>query len=103
MPGDTLYKHWSYHKTTFLPEEWYLDLIAFPPNHVQCSKNPTGTKDAINEMFFDEQAKKVNVEMLGSTVRYDENGQEIESLSWNRMDVPQPDYDLENVIAMITQ
>ncbi len=45
----------------------------------------------------------MNVEMLGTTVRYDENNQEIESLSWNKMDVPQPDYDMENVIAMIMQ
>ncbi len=66
-------------------------------------QNPTGTKDAIDEMFFDERVKKVNVEMLGTTVHYDENGQEIESLSWNKMDVPWPDYDPENVVAMIMQ
>ncbi len=47
--------------------------------------------------------KTVNVEMLGTTVHYDENHQEIESLSWNKMDMPWPDYGPENVIAMIMQ
>ncbi len=45
----------------------------------------------------------MNVEMLGTTVHYDKDHQEIESLSWNKMDMPQPDYGPKNVVAMIMQ
>ncbi len=45
----------------------------------------------------------MNVELLGTMVHYDENQQEIESLSYMEMDMQQPDYHLENVIAMIMQ
>ncbi len=50
--GGTLGKHWSYHKTTYLPHEGYLNLIAYAPDCIQCSHNPTGTKDAINKIFI---------------------------------------------------
>ncbi len=61
-----------------------------------------GTKDAINEIFMEAQVKRVNVEILGTTVR-DEDGQEIESLSWKTIDIAQPNYEPENVTAMIMQ
>ncbi len=39
---------------------------------------------------------------MGTTVRYKDR-QEIESLSWKKVDVVQPDYEPENVVTMIMQ
>ncbi len=52
--GDMLYKHWSYHETTFPPLEGYLNLVANSLDHQTLANNPTGTKDVIDEMFFQE-------------------------------------------------
>ncbi len=42
------------------------------------------------------------MQILGTTVHYKDQ-QEIELLSWKKMDVMQPDYEPENVTAMIMQ
>ncbi len=77
-------------------------MIIFPPDCATCEHNPTGMKDAINEIFMEARVKHVNVEILGTTIR-EENKVEIESLSWKTIDVPQPDHEPENVTAMIMQ
>ncbi len=74
VPGDRLYRHFTYHETTFPPYEGYLNLVANAHDHQTQAGNPTGTKDAIDEMLFEEQVKTVNVELLATTVAYDEEG-----------------------------
>ncbi len=83
-----------------LPE---FDRLPSQPHHLFPQvHNPTGTKDAINEIFMEAWVKHVNVDILGTTIQ-EENKQEIESLSWKTIDVLQPDYEPENVTAMIMQ
>ncbi len=97
-----MYKHWSYHKTTYLPLRGYLDLIAFPPDRATCERNPTGTKDAINEIFMEARVKHLNAEILGTTIQ-EEDKVEIAAVSWKMINMPQPEYELETVTAMIMQ
>ncbi len=70
--GDRLYRHFSYHETTFPPHEGYLNLVANVKDRQTLAGNPMGTKDAIDEMFFEEWVKTVNVELLTTTVTFDE-------------------------------
>ncbi len=106
-PGDRLYRHFTYHETTFLPHEGYLNLVANAKDHQTLANNPTGTKDAIDEMFFEERVTTVNVEILATTVTYEEDAdgqrQAKEELTVQEMTTQRPDYAAQNIVAMIMQ
>ncbi len=48
-------------------------MVANDKDRQTLANNPTGTKDAIDEMFFEERVTTVNVEILATTVTYEED------------------------------
>ncbi len=48
-----------------------MNLVANDKDRQTLANNPTGTRDAINEMFFEERAITVNVEILATNVTYE--------------------------------
>ncbi len=103
ISGDRLYRHFTYHETTFPSHEGYLNLVANAKDRQNLANNATGTKDAIDEMFFEERVTTVNVEILTTTVTYDEEKRKREELTVREMNMQQPDYATQNVVAMIMQ
>ncbi len=102
-PGDRLYRHFTYHETTFPLHEGYLNLVANAKDHQNLANNPMGTKDAIDEMFFEERVTTVNVEILATVVTYDEQKRAKEDLTVREMNMQRPDYAAQNVVSMIMQ
>ncbi len=84
-----------------------MNLVANDKDRQTLANNPMGTKDAIDEMFFEEQAITTNVEILATNVTYevDADGQRQakEELVVREMMTKRPDYAAQNIVAMIMQ
>ncbi len=48
-----------------------MNLVANDKDHQTLANNPTGTKDMLDEMFFEEWANAVNVEILATEIVYE--------------------------------
>ncbi len=65
-------------------------MVANVKDRQNLANNPMGTKDTIDKMFFEERVTTVNVEILSTTVTYDEQKQAREELTVREMTTNDP-------------